>query len=275
MLTKKVCRIIKTQILHQSTLSTLNMSPTSISNILKPRQLPEDYELSDADILCGRGRACLKHPGNKTFSEVVRANLQRYIDAPKRVDKSIVVASVADSLKESGGRFIKRDKHSKLYCELSDDQAHEKIGHAIRDLVKKNDTRSAGRKMAKKPLPLYAECSRKGRSKVVARILQRSFSKIGSQELSSQADMTPSEILSAAFELSGAFFSIDDDYFAPDQVVSENFGLLNNEQEQGDCVTSSPVLAPLPLSSETRIECADIRRVFEILSEDRSGPLSK
>jgi superfamily II DNA helicase RecQ len=211
---------------------------TSFSNILKQGQLPEDYEPSDTDILCGRGKACLEHPGNKTFSEVVRANAQKYIEAPKRVYKSSLVASVLDSLKESGVRFIKQDKHSKLYCELSHDQAHAKTGQAIRHLLK-NDTPPAGRKMAKKTLTVDTESSRKRRSKAFAKISRDSISKFVSQELSSQAEITSSKIISAAFEISDAMGSIEE---------------------------------PLSLSSETRIERADIRRLFEILSEDYSCP---
>jgi hypothetical protein len=171
---------------------------------LKQERLPEDYKPSDTDILCGRGRACLNRPGNKCFSDAVRANLQKYIDAPKRIDRSVVVASVLFSLKESGIRFIRQDKHSKLYCELSDDQAHEKTGHAIRDILKK-DTRPTGWTRAKKTL----------------------------QNL--------------------------------EHVLDSN--LLKNNQEN---ISPPPVLAPLPISSETRIEGADIWKVFEILSEDHS-----
>jgi hypothetical protein len=251
----------------------------SFTNILKQGQLPEDYKPSEIDILCGRGGVCLEHTGNITFSEVVRANLQKYIEAPKRIDKGIVVNSVVDSLKESGVRFIKQDKHSKLYCELSHDQAHEKTGHAIRDLMK-NDTRPRGRKMTKKMLPGDTESSRMRRSKAFATISREFISKSVSQELSSQAEIMPSKIR-AAFEIPDAICSIDDDDFTPHPLTFENLdnfelwdsNLLKTEQEQqGGYVISSSFLAPLPLSSETRIERADIRRLFEILSEDSSGP---
>jgi hypothetical protein len=259
---------------------------------MKKGQLPKDYKPSVTDILCGRGGSCLEHPGNKIFSEVVRANVQKYIEAPKRFDKGIVVSSVVDSIKKSGVRFIKQDKHSKLYCELSHDQAHEKTGHAIRDLLK-NDTRPAGRKMAKKKLPVDTEGSRKRWS-----VSRDCISKSVSQELSSQAQIMPSKIVIAVLEISDAIWSIDDGDFTHDLSISENLdvfdhllddnsnsnpvdvqlgdtfdsNLLKNEQEQGGYVIASPFLAPLPLSSETRIGRADIRRLFEILSKDHSCP---
>jgi hypothetical protein len=282
----------KTDILYQSTLSTLNMYSASFSNILKQGQLPEDYKPSVTDILCGRGRACLEHSGNKIFSEVVRANAQKYIEAPKRVDKGIVVSSVVDSIKASGIRFIKQDKHSKLYYELSHDQAHEKTGHAIRDLLK-TDTPPAGRKIAKTILTVDTESSRKRRSKAFARLSRDYISKFVPQELSSQAEIMPSMIISAAIEISDVVRSVESDYFTSDLLISENLNTfehlfdddsdikpvnahlgeaVKNEQEQGSYVIASPFLAPLPLSSETRIERADIRRLFEILSEGHSGP---
>jgi hypothetical protein len=256
----------------------------SFTNILKQGQLPEGYKPSEIDILCGRGGVCLEHAGNITFSDVVRANLQKYIEAPKRIDKGIVVNSVVDSLKESGVRFIKQDKHSKLYCELSHDQAHEKTGHAIRDLLK-NDTRPPrSRKMTKKTLPGDTESSRMRRSKAFGTISRDFISKSVSQdELScSQAEIMPNKIRAAVFEIPDAICSFDDDDdFTPHPLTFENVdnfelwdsNLLKNEQEQqGGYVISSSFLAPLPLSSETRIERADIRRLFEILFEDYPGP---
>jgi hypothetical protein len=101
-------------------------------------QLSKDYTPTDEDILCGRGKACGKHPGNKKFSAAVKANLQAYGEASKRLEKSNVVASILGSLRENGARFIKQDKRTKQYHELSDRQAHVKTGHAIRDLLKQN-----------------------------------------------------------------------------------------------------------------------------------------
>jgi hypothetical protein len=101
-------------------------------------KLSKDYTPTDEDIFCGRGKASGKHPGNKKFSAAIRANLKVYGEAPKRVNKSSVVVSIIKSLRENGGRFIKQDKRTKQYYELSDEQAHGKTGHAIRDLQKYN-----------------------------------------------------------------------------------------------------------------------------------------
>ena len=98
--------------------------------------LSEDYIPKDKDILCGRGKIGVRNSGNNTFYDAVRDSLPRYTHARSRSDKSMVVASVVSSLHESGYRFIKQDKASKRYTELTREQAHVKTGHAIRDFLK-------------------------------------------------------------------------------------------------------------------------------------------
>jgi hypothetical protein len=115
----------------------ISYSTVSVVPDAKERQLlPSQYQPSEIDIVCERGKAFAQHPGNKKFSEAIRSNLQRYVEAHKRVDKSLIVAYVTSSLRQGGGRFIKLDNKSKRYYEISQDQAHGKTGHAIRDLLK-------------------------------------------------------------------------------------------------------------------------------------------
>lgn len=105
--------------------------------------LPPGYKPSNDDILCGRGKVFAKHPGNQTFTTAIRVSLQAYVDAPKRIDKSIVVSALANRLREAGHRFIKYDKSRQQWFELSNDGSHEKVGHAIRDLLKTLSSQSA------------------------------------------------------------------------------------------------------------------------------------
>lgn len=98
--------------------------------------LPPGFRPAETDILCGRGKAFASHCGNRNFSETVRENLHRYLDAPRRVQKSKVVASVVAEILQSGARFVKQEKASGRWYQMNEDQAHEKTGHAIRDLIK-------------------------------------------------------------------------------------------------------------------------------------------
>jgi hypothetical protein len=94
---------------------------------------------TEIDIICGRGKKIAKHPGNKIFNQAIHHNLQNYADAPNRIDKGIVVASVVNSLLDQGARFLTQDKNSKNYYVLSSEQIHGKTGHAIRDILKNMD----------------------------------------------------------------------------------------------------------------------------------------
>lgn len=98
--------------------------------------LPVGFSPTDKDIICGRGKAHGNHKGNQAFISTVRANLQRYSDAIKRTDKSFVVASVVSEFLAHGIRFVKLDKATSRWHQMTEDQAHEKTGHAIRDHIK-------------------------------------------------------------------------------------------------------------------------------------------
>lgn len=89
------------------------------------------------DILCGRGRAFAGHPGNKNFAQIIEANLQRYKDTTKRIDRSILLGGIVDRIMDTGVRFVKQDKATKNWFELPIEQCHEKVGHALRDLMRK------------------------------------------------------------------------------------------------------------------------------------------
>jgi hypothetical protein len=109
---------------------------SAVSDAKERHFLPVRYQPKDIDIVCERGKAFANHPGNIKFSEAVRSNLQRYVEGRRRVDKIFCVAYVTSYLRQGGARFIKLDNKSKRYYEISEDQAHGKTGHAIRDLLK-------------------------------------------------------------------------------------------------------------------------------------------
>lgn len=99
------------------------------------RILPPGYTPTDLDIICGRGKAFKAHPGNEKFTTAVRGNVRLYCEARKRMDRSIIVAALVSSIRATGAKFVRLDKRTGRYFELSDDQVHEKTGHAIRDFL--------------------------------------------------------------------------------------------------------------------------------------------
>jgi hypothetical protein len=61
-------------------------------------------------------------------------NVNRYIDAPSKNDKTLVVISIVDEVRAEGGRFLKDDIYGRWY-DIGDAQARDKVGHSFRDQV--------------------------------------------------------------------------------------------------------------------------------------------
>lgn len=90
--------------------------------------------LSPYDVICGRSSTAFLNVGNKRFRVTMALNLQRYMAAPSRQDKTIVIWSLVRTMQEdTGARFLKLTKNG--YVELGDKPIKEKVGHALRDLA--------------------------------------------------------------------------------------------------------------------------------------------
>jgi hypothetical protein len=76
------------------------------------------------------------HVGNRRFRVVVALNLGRYISARTRADKSLVVNSIVEQIREASplGGFVKQDRDG-YWHEIGTAQAREKVGHTLRDCV--------------------------------------------------------------------------------------------------------------------------------------------
>jgi hypothetical protein len=97
--------------------------------------LPIDYKPTDNDILSGRGRTLNNHNGNKHFIDIIKSNLQQYIDAPRRMHKSFVIDEIVAHMFASGYRFIrKHSRKTNQWCVLYQDESYKRVGHALRDM---------------------------------------------------------------------------------------------------------------------------------------------
>jgi hypothetical protein len=267
----------------QPLMLTIDFSPTNIDQ----RLLPETFSPCEIDILCGRGRAFVNHHGNKIFKNAIHDNLRRYIQAPKRFDKSLIAASIGSSLRDSGARFLKQDKKSKRYSELSDDQAHEKISHAFRDVLKGLDSsRTPLQKcvfsLDEKPgtmatisqeepvVPIVLnEALFSLNEKDSAVPLQHSVIPLTVSELSSSECWFLRDETLSSLDISPSMLLLDEneeitaignpDLPTLDYLLDE----LEHEEQDAD--------RPSPLSSETTFEFQDIWRMFEILSQDKGS----
>ena len=73
------------------------------------------------------------HVGNRKFRDIVAEAIPGYVTATSRATKSEIVTSIVRKVRESGGRFLKRDNDRKVWYVLNYTQSKEKAGHAIRD----------------------------------------------------------------------------------------------------------------------------------------------
>jgi hypothetical protein len=85
------------------------------------------------DVLLGRGAACLRHPGNRLFREIIDKALPNYEKTSSRAHKVKIITIIYDSVTSNQGRFLKQDKETKKWHSVEKNHVSEKIAHAIRD----------------------------------------------------------------------------------------------------------------------------------------------
>ena len=119
--------------------------PTAIAAAPAPRRaniLPHKYEAGPNDVVCGRGKGSYNRPGNKKFRALVQEYVPRYVNARTKLDKSMVLSAIVEKVREeNGGRFIKQRKGGEWH-EIGDEQAREKVGHAIREAIAAGEKKS-------------------------------------------------------------------------------------------------------------------------------------
>ena len=126
-------------ILSNNKMRGINMAPPNHKVVAEP---------GPYDIVCGRNSGAYNFIGNRRFRVTIEMNLQRYIDSPTREDKTKVIKSIVWMLHDQvGARFLKKEtcktvsadgtrrRGAPRYIIMSDKQAREKVGHALRDLV--------------------------------------------------------------------------------------------------------------------------------------------
>jgi hypothetical protein len=86
------------------------------------RELSEDFQLGDNDVVCGRGRKCFYHIGNQRFRDIVIDMLEKYSESSSKLDKSYIICDVVNMVRKSSplGGFVKKDVHTGRYCEVGD-----------------------------------------------------------------------------------------------------------------------------------------------------------
>ena len=125
-------------------MTRLDHIPTTLRNLpskmprtvtyRKRKSLPPGYKPGEFDVCCGRGKRHWNHVGNVRFRRYIQSSVERYMKAPSKNDKTTVVVSIVDDIRNMGGNFLKEDLRGNWY-DIGDQQAREKVGHSLRDQV--------------------------------------------------------------------------------------------------------------------------------------------
>jgi hypothetical protein len=100
-------------------------------SIKEPMKIIKANDVTDHDVICGRGGKVNNHPGNKRFRKLISDNKMKYLEALKQ-DKPALAVEIVETVKQYGGRFLV--KHSPDgFVESDDLRAREKASQALRE----------------------------------------------------------------------------------------------------------------------------------------------
>ena len=249
--------------------------------------LQAGYRLNEKDIVCGRGKANAQHPGNIAFISFMKMNLERYKAADTRMLKSIVVTQVTAQLFESGMRFLKLDTRCNLYHVLTSERSHEKVGHAIRDLLKNKKTATNKKKSLTRRRKSKTKNTTRS-SKTTSAQTNQGFNdivdKLTSHDSSSDLSSTTTSSSSSNVDLEDQYDQpLDMKYVAslPDETPSLNFAVSTRKrrssifqsplmtQDMFTATTMHQELGTPPLRSSFLLQQGDnIESLFDTLHSD-------
>eukprot|EP00980_Cylindrotheca_fusiformis_P029225 scaffold22759_cov98-Cylindrotheca_fusiformis.AAC.2 len=86
---------------------------------------------SNNDVLWGRGNQIYRHPGNRLLRELVENNNGEYNRLWKD-GKTKLAHRIVAAVHGFSGRFLKLDKESGVWVEVTDSEAREKVAHRFR-----------------------------------------------------------------------------------------------------------------------------------------------
>lgn len=103
------------------------MSTATTSN-----NIINDNEIRSEDILCGKKKHEVNHPGSKNFRAVIEDYAPKYQTAITKQEKMAVTKEIYDSLSNQNSRFLKYSNDLQGWEEISSLLARDKISHALR-----------------------------------------------------------------------------------------------------------------------------------------------
>ena len=140
--------------------------PSAIAALTSQRTtkpLDPGFQPGKYDVVCGRGKGSYNRPGNVHFRSLITAYIPQYMRSKSKIDKTTILSSIVDEVRsfrnpETGrsADFVKYTK-SAGWSTIGDEQAREKVGHAIREAITTKDNQENN---TKKKVPKLAPSTR-------------------------------------------------------------------------------------------------------------------
>ena len=123
---------------NEKALQNRRCSSTSKSHgkVVAPRRRDGMSDVTDRDVLSGRGGCTNTHPGNRLFRRLVRVNQATYKDVRTSPNvKHLLAISIIEAIRRHGGRYMQRDPKNKRWVEVPPKEARNKTTQALRGEV--------------------------------------------------------------------------------------------------------------------------------------------
>eukprot|EP00977_Amphora_coffeiformis_P005946 scaffold1267_cov171-Amphora_coffeaeformis.AAC.22 len=93
-----------------------------------------NHQFEENDVLCGKGRSSICHPGNQRFRELIEANRGEYARATRK-QKAYLANSIVDLIRSAQppGRFLLRDVETGRWYDIGRNRSFEKTSQSLRE----------------------------------------------------------------------------------------------------------------------------------------------
>lgn len=143
----------------ERTISSCDLN-SSKSNRRPSRQRREPVNIITSpnpnDILCGKEKHCIIHPGTRRYRQFIDAYQPRYRCATNKNDKMEITKEIVLTLGRTA-RFLRYNKEIEAYEELSHLESRDKTSHALRTACKRISKQQKHK--VTKPIQLLADAA--------------------------------------------------------------------------------------------------------------------
>lgn len=116
------------------------------------RVLGSDYLPGPYDVICARGKRAYNHQGNKYFREHIKLYASKYSVLTTKLERTVLLSEIVEWINGKGSGFVKVDRDTGVWYEVSDLLAREKIGQQIRESLSKQYKSSFEKKKERRTL---------------------------------------------------------------------------------------------------------------------------